>query len=149
MHLLLKLRCPGANAGLTDGPSPSALGKCSHSRQAPEPGLLNVRRCVTSVWETQARPIVVQHPFGLLRASVLVQRPHDARRKSSSGKRAAKGEAFRATSCGLAMFECRPCMTVRGCEGFEVRDKGQRPAGWLASGGQSRWAPRGEEPKND
>jgi hypothetical protein len=40
-------------------------------------------------------------------------------------------------------------MTVRGCEGFEVRDKGQRPAGWLASGGQSRWAPRGEEPKDD
>ena len=37
-------------------------------------------------------------------------------------------------------------MTVRGCEGFEVQDKGQRPAGWLASGGQSRWAPRGEEP---
>ena len=56
--------------------------------------LLNVRRCVTSVWETQAQ-LVVQHPFGLLRASVLVQRPHDARRKSSSGKRAAEVWASR------------------------------------------------------
>jgi len=90
---------------------PFGLGKILPYRQAPEPGFLMSAVCVTSVWETQARPIVVQHPFGLLRASV--PRPKAARRpsKSSSGKVPPKEKLF-----GHVLWTCdvrsRPCSGV-------------------------------------